>query len=133
MAQESPWVQCGSSYECLGALPQNFGHPAGARGPAKLYSPTVVPAPQPREFLRSTEKIQEIFKGADVVFHTAAIPRVPYSVEHPVETTDGRPGDRGSFESLIDAVWAGIEIIFGPDEDDDEEDEPGEVAPPAEG
>ncbi|HTR18420.1 MAG TPA: NAD-dependent epimerase/dehydratase family protein [Candidatus Paceibacterota bacterium] len=38
--------------------------------------------------IRSTEKIQEIFQGADVVYHTAAIPRVPYSVEHPVETTD---------------------------------------------
>lgn len=38
--------------------------------------------------IRSTDKIQPIFQGADVVFHTAAIPRVPYSVEHPVETTD---------------------------------------------
>lgn len=27
-------------------------------------------------------------EGADVVFHTAAVPRVPYSIEHPVETTD---------------------------------------------
>ncbi len=38
--------------------------------------------------IRSTEKVQDIFNGTDVVFHTAAIPRVPYSVEHPVETTD---------------------------------------------
>jgi UDP-glucose 4-epimerase len=38
--------------------------------------------------VRSTDKIQPIFQGADVVYHTAAIPRVPYSVEHPVETTD---------------------------------------------
>lgn len=38
--------------------------------------------------IRNTEKIQEIFAGADVVFHTAAVPRVPYSIEHPVETTD---------------------------------------------
>lgn len=38
--------------------------------------------------IRSTDEIQKIFEGADVVFHTAAIPRVPYSVEHPVETTD---------------------------------------------
>lgn len=38
--------------------------------------------------VRNTDEIQEIFKGADVVFHTAAVPRVPYSVEHPVETTD---------------------------------------------
>jgi nucleoside-diphosphate-sugar epimerase len=38
--------------------------------------------------VRSTDDIQPIFEGADVVFHTAAVPRVPYSVEHPVETTD---------------------------------------------
>lgn len=38
--------------------------------------------------IRSVEQIKSIFEGADVVFHTAAIPRVPYSVEHPVETTD---------------------------------------------
>jgi len=38
--------------------------------------------------VRHTEKLVPIFMGADVVFHTAAIPRVPYSVEFPVETTD---------------------------------------------
>lgn len=38
--------------------------------------------------IRDTAVLQEIFTGADVVFHTAAVPRVMYSVEHPVETTD---------------------------------------------
>lgn len=38
--------------------------------------------------VRATEKIQPLMEGADVVFHTAAVPRVPYSIEHPVETTD---------------------------------------------
>ena len=38
--------------------------------------------------VRSTDAIQKIMEGADVVFHTAAVPRVPYSIEHPVETTD---------------------------------------------
>lgn len=38
--------------------------------------------------VRSTDAIQSIMEGADVVFHTAAVPRVPYSLEHPVETTD---------------------------------------------
>ena len=38
--------------------------------------------------IRSTDTIQAIFERADVVFHTAAVPRVPYSIEHPVETTD---------------------------------------------
>lgn len=38
--------------------------------------------------MRSTDEVQKVFEGADTIFHTAAIPRVPYSVEHPVETTD---------------------------------------------
>ena len=38
--------------------------------------------------IRHTDEMKAIFQGADVVFHTAAVPRVPYSVEHPVETTD---------------------------------------------
>lgn len=38
--------------------------------------------------IRETDATQKIFEGADVVFHTAAVPRVPYSIEHPVETTD---------------------------------------------
>src|SRR3989344_1886559 len=38
--------------------------------------------------IRSTDTIQPLMQGADVVFHTAAVPRVPYSIEHPVETTD---------------------------------------------
>src|SRR3990167_9400097 len=38
--------------------------------------------------VRRTDDIQKVFEGADVVFHTAALPRVQYSVEYPVETTD---------------------------------------------
>lgn len=38
--------------------------------------------------IRSTDELQKVFEGADTVFHMAAIPRVPYSIEHPVETTD---------------------------------------------
>lgn len=38
--------------------------------------------------VRHTDQIIPVMEGADVVFHTAAVPRVPYSVEHPVETTD---------------------------------------------
>lgn len=33
-----------------------------------------------------TEACTEIMKGADAVFHLAALPRVSYSVEHPVES-----------------------------------------------
>ena len=35
-----------------------------------------------------TDKIAEIFMGADVVFHTAAMPRVTVSIEQPVKTTE---------------------------------------------
>ncbi|HEY4487185.1 MAG TPA: NAD-dependent epimerase/dehydratase family protein [Candidatus Paceibacterota bacterium] len=38
--------------------------------------------------IRHTDEMQQICQGADVVYHLAAVPRVPYSVEHPVETTD---------------------------------------------
>lgn len=38
--------------------------------------------------MRNTEAIIPIMSGADVVYHTAAMPRVPYSIEFPVETTD---------------------------------------------
>jgi nucleoside-diphosphate-sugar epimerase len=38
--------------------------------------------------IRSTDAVEAVCQGAATVFHTAAIPRVPYSVEHPVETTD---------------------------------------------
>lgn len=38
--------------------------------------------------IRNTTELQSVFEGADVVFHTAAVPRVPYSIEFPVETTD---------------------------------------------
>lgn len=35
-----------------------------------------------------TSTLQKIFESADVVFHAAARPRVPYSIDHPVETTE---------------------------------------------
>lgn len=35
-----------------------------------------------------TEKLTEIFKGAEAVFHTAARARVPYSIEFPKESND---------------------------------------------
>ena len=38
--------------------------------------------------IRATDAVAHVCAGASVIFHTAAIPRVPYSIEHPVETTD---------------------------------------------
>lgn len=53
-------------------------HPDRANPKAKYHE----------EDVRSTEAVARICGGADVVFHSAAIPRVQYSVEHPVETAD---------------------------------------------
>ena len=38
--------------------------------------------------IRKTDEIQSIFEGADAVFHTAALPRVQFSIDKPVESTD---------------------------------------------
>ncbi len=38
--------------------------------------------------IRSGKKLAQIFKGADAVFHFAALPRVQYSIDHPEETND---------------------------------------------
>ena len=36
--------------------------------------------------IRNMDTLVSVFEGADFVFHTAALPRVQYSLEHPVET-----------------------------------------------
>jgi len=59
--------------------------------------------------VRSTEDIARIFKGADVVFHTAALPRVQYSIEHPVETTDVNV--TGTVSVLTAAVQAKVRRV----------------------
>lgn len=38
--------------------------------------------------IRETGKLAEIFEGADVVFHLAALPRIQYSIDYPQETND---------------------------------------------
>jgi nucleoside-diphosphate-sugar epimerase len=38
--------------------------------------------------IRDTELMKQLFTGATYVFHLAALPRVPYSIEHPRETHD---------------------------------------------
>lgn len=38
--------------------------------------------------IRETAKLTEVFAGAAYVFHTAALPRVQYSIEHPAETNE---------------------------------------------
>lgn len=59
--------------------------------------------------LRNTAELQPVFEGADVVFHTAAVPRVPYSIEHPVETTD--QNITGTVSVLTAAVHAHVRRV----------------------
>ncbi len=59
--------------------------------------------------VRDTERIIPLLEGADVVFHTAATPRVPYSIEHPVETTDNNV--TGTVSVLDAAVRAKVRRV----------------------
>lgn len=36
--------------------------------------------------IRNMDTLKSIFAGAEIIFHTAALPRVQYSLEHPLET-----------------------------------------------
>jgi UDP-glucose 4-epimerase len=56
-----------------------------------------------------TEMLAEAFRGADYVFHTAALPRVPYSIEHPQETN--RANVEGTLSVLVAARDAGVERV----------------------
>lgn len=38
--------------------------------------------------IRKTDEMQKVMEGADVVFHTAALPRVQFSIDHPVESAE---------------------------------------------
>jgi len=40
------------------------------------------------EDIRNISKIKTVFGGCDVVFHLAALPRVSFSVDHPIESND---------------------------------------------
>ena len=51
------------------------------------------------EDLRNFEKIRPIFDGVDFVFHEAALPRIPLSIEKPKESNDINIG--GTLNALI--------------------------------
>ncbi len=59
--------------------------------------------------IRSTDELTKAFEGADVVYHTAAVPRVPYSIEHPVETTE--QNITGTVSVLAAAVAARVRRV----------------------
>jgi nucleoside-diphosphate-sugar epimerase len=60
--------------------------------------------------LRNLNDIIPIINGADYVFHLAALPRVQYSIEHPVETNDVNVN--GTLNMLIAAQKGGVKRII---------------------
>lgn len=56
--------------------------------------------------LRDFSQIRPIFEGVDFVFHEAALPRIPLSIEKPKETNDINIG--GTLNALIAAKEAGV-------------------------
>ncbi len=59
--------------------------------------------------IRNLEEIKPVFVGVDGVFHTAALPRVQYSIEHPVETAE--VNITGTQNVLIACKEAGVKRI----------------------
>lgn len=55
------------------------------------------------------EKIKPIFRGAEYVFHLAALPRVQYSIEHPDITNEANV--KGTLNVLISAKDAGVKRV----------------------
>ena len=60
--------------------------------------------------IKDTDSLVDIFKGAEAVFHLAAIPRVPFSIEHPMETNDANI--TGTLSVLIAANKAGVKRVI---------------------
>jgi UDP-glucose 4-epimerase len=59
--------------------------------------------------IRNTDEVEKIFRGADVVFHTAARPRVQVSIDEPLDTTDNNI--MGTVSVLKAAVDAGVRRV----------------------
>jgi len=61
------------------------------------------------EDICNLEKIQPHFKGVDVVFHLAALPRVQFSIDYPKETNEVNVG--GTLNVLLAARGAGVKRV----------------------
>jgi UDP-glucose 4-epimerase len=59
--------------------------------------------------IRDTRALTDIMAGADVVFHLAALPRVQFSIEHPIETNEVNVG--GTVSVLEAAHRAGVRRV----------------------
>lgn len=61
--------------------------------------------------IRDMDALMRAFKGVDGVFHMAALPRVVYSVEHPIETHDVNVN--GTLNVLVAARDSGVKrVVF---------------------
>lgn len=61
--------------------------------------------------IRNMDDVKRAMTGMDGVFHLAAVPRVPYSVEHPVETNDNNVN--GTLNVLVAARDANVKrLVF---------------------
>jgi len=59
--------------------------------------------------IRDLKKLQEVMTGAKYVFHLAALPRVQFSIENPIETNDVNVG--GTLNVLKAAKDAGVSKV----------------------
>jgi nucleoside-diphosphate-sugar epimerase len=59
--------------------------------------------------IRNMEDLKKAMRGAEGVFHTAAVPRMPYSIEHPFETND--VNINGTLQVLIAARDFGVKRV----------------------
>jgi UDP-glucose 4-epimerase len=59
--------------------------------------------------VRDTALLDQVFQGADTVFHLAALPQVQYSLEHPVESDEVNVG--GTVAVLDAAARAGVRRV----------------------
>lgn len=64
----------------------------------------------PKRDVRDIEAVREALKGVDYVFHLAAIPSVPYSIEYPEETN--LTNLDGTLNVLIAARDAGVKRVM---------------------
>lgn len=60
--------------------------------------------------ITKVEEIKPLFVGVDWVFHLAALPRVPYSIEHPLETNEANV--TGTLNVLLAAKEAGVKKVI---------------------
>lgn len=59
--------------------------------------------------IRNLEELLPVFSGAEAVFHLAALPRVQYSIENPIETNEINIG--GTQNVLIASGKAGVKKV----------------------